>query len=256
MPDPKITSKKPKTAALKRKEKEKEVEKDLKLKIEEVKETSSVSLTSESQADKEPSPSADPSSAVQLESSSEPDAKKTIPQESATPQGYPVVQEAKKDKKKIFLIIFFVIAFLALFTGGVLVYRKATKKEEAPAIEEPILNPEVESESEAETESPEASPAAELKREDLKVKIANGSGVSGTAGIARDFLEGLGYQEVATGNADSYDYEETEIAIKEDKEDYLDLLMADLAEEYTLSEETSTLDEEDDFDVLVTIGEK
>ena len=89
MPDPKTTSKKPKTAALKEKKKEKEAEKDLKLKIEEVKESSSVSFSSESQADKEPSPStdpslADPSSAIQLESSSEPDAKKTIPQESST----------------------------------------------------------------------------------------------------------------------------------------------------------------------------
>ena len=74
------------------------------------------------------------------------------------------------------------------------------------------------------------------------------------AGEAKDFLEGLGYEDVDTGNAGAYDFEETEVAIKEGKEEYLDLLIGDLSEEYEVSEDSETLDEDSDYDAVVTVG--
>ena len=46
------------------------------------------------------------------------------------------------------------------------------------------------------------------------------------------------------------------MAIKEEKEDYLDLLLEDLGEEYTVSSQTETLDEDSDFDAVITVGQK
>jgi len=68
--------------------------------------------------------------------------------------------------------------------------------------------------------------------------------------------EGLGYEDIEAGNADSYDYEATEIYIKADKEDYLSLLTEDLSKGYTLAEEALTLDEDREFDVVVMVGKE
>lgn len=155
-----------------------------------------------------------------------------------------VVEQKPKFSKNSIAIGLIVVLILAVIAGGVYVYKRGMKKGAAPAT------------TPMPTESPEASPAVELKREDLKIQVLNGSGVAGVADEAKDFLKGLGYQEIEVGNADSYDYEETEVAIKEDKKDYLKFLTKDLSEEYTLSSETKTLDEDSDFDVVITLGEK
>jgi len=66
----------------------------------------------------------------------------------------------------------------------------------------------------------------------------------------------LGYKDIAVGNADSFDFEKTEISIKEGKKDYLDILTNDLSDGYRVLEETKTLDEESEFDAVITIGKK
>jgi len=99
------------------------------------------------------------------------------------------------------------------------------------------------------------SPTPTIERKNLKIRVLNGSGVAGKAGEIKDFLQRLGYQEIETANADSYDYEETKIAIKKTKEDYLEILLIDL-EDYAVSSESSILDEESEFDVEVTIGQE
>ena len=70
----------------------------------------------------------------------------------------------------------------------------------------------------------------------------------------KELLEGLGYKDIAIANADSFDFEKTEISIKEGKKDYLDMLTNDLSDCYRVLEETKTLDEESEFDAVVVIG--
>jgi hypothetical protein len=94
----------------------------------------------------------------------------------------------------------------------------------------------------------------ELKREELKLQVLNGRGVSGTAAEARDYLESLGYREMEIGNADLFDYETTEVSIKKDKDNYADLLREDLAEKYVISEKRGILEAENEFDAIVVIG--
>lgn len=95
-----------------------------------------------------------------------------------------------------------------------------------------------------------------LKREDLKVQVLNGSGVSGAAGKAKAALEKLGYKDVQTGNAPTSDVAETEISILKAKESYLDMLKKDLEGSYTVSATTKTLPTSSKFDVVITLGKK
>lgn len=99
-------------------------------------------------------------------------------------------------------------------------------------------------------------PSAEFKPEDLKIKILNGSGIAGEAGRAASHLEEKGYQVIETGNADSFDYQETVIKIKKEKKDFLPLLTNDLKTVYTVSSEEIELGEEEDADVVVIVGKK
>ena len=151
--------------------------------------------------------------------------------------------------KRYLLIFLIVLLILGLIGGGVYIYRRTlSQKEAAPEV---TPTPELQVE-----ESPEASPAAALDRADLAVEILNGSGIAGLAGEASAYLESVGYTDVKTGNAGSYDYEQTEIAIKQEKQAYLSLLISDLEEEYSLAEETSVLDADSDFDVVITLGKE
>lgn len=84
--------------------------------------------------------------------------------------------------------------------------------------------------------TPTASPSAanELDRSDLSVVILNGSGVSGAARKLSDTLTELGYDVESTGNADSSDYESTEIEVSSTKKNFLNILKEDLEDEYTI----------------------
>lgn len=167
-------------------------------------------------------------------------------------------EEEKSSGKKYLFIGLIVVLVLALIGGGIYVSQKAMSKKEASEATSPEpAEPKAASEEEVTpTEEPEVTPAAELDRADLKIQALNGRGVAGAAGGAKDLLEELGYADVVTGNAENYDYEETEISIKEEKEDYLEMLTDDLSEEYTLADETSTLDEDSDYDAIVIVGKE
>jgi hypothetical protein len=152
--------------------------------------------------------------------------------------------------KKYFLIALIVIFALALVAGAVFVSRNSIKKEtkiEEKAPETLVLTP-------TPIGTKEASPAAELKREDLKIKILNGSGVAGEAKKAKDLLEDLGYKDIKIGNANSYGYTKVEISLKEEREDYFKLLSEDLSEEYTVLKTMEVLDEAEDFDAVIILG--
>ena len=161
-------------------------------------------------------------------------------------------QPEQKNNKKIVFIVLAVVIVLGAAGGGFYFYNK---KKSAPEIQ-----------SETETEQIVVSPASEpvepspattpLERKDLAIQVLNGSGIAGKAGKMKDFLEEAGYEEIDTGNAETYDYEEAEIAVKENAKDYLEMLTDDLSEKYSLAEETRTLDEDSEFDVIITVGKK
>jgi hypothetical protein len=96
-------------------------------------------------------------------------------------------------------------------------------------------------------------PTPEPDRESLRVKVLNGSGTAGKASDVKAILSEAGYTDILTGNADSFDYEKTEIQLKEDSALYFEVLKADL-QEYAQVVQGDPLDEDEAADAVVIIG--
>lgn len=104
--------------------------------------------------------------------------------------------------------------------------------------------------------TPTPTPVSTLKKDEIKIRVLNGSGVSGAAGKAKTLLEAAGYKNVDTGNASMSDLAQTEIAIKADKKEYLDLVIKDLAKSYSAVEATKPLVATSKYDLVITLGKK
>jgi len=165
--------------------------------------------------------------------------------EGAKEEETPKKEEDVSAKKVLFIAIPIAI-FTGLLSGGIFYYVNSNKGGNV-ADSTPTPAPIVE-----DTSTPE--PVVELERSDLSIQVLNGSGISGKAGEVKDVLEELGYENVDAGNADSYDFEEMVISIKEESEDYVDMLVEDLSDDYTVADDTEELDEDSDFDVVITVG--
>ncbi len=87
------------------------------------------------------------------------------------------------------------------------------------------------------------------------VQILNGSGISGEAGVVEDILAAEGFENFETGNADNYDYEETEIQLKESIPDQIfDDLERALNSDYEIVLSQEVLTSDADYDVIVVVG--
>jgi hypothetical protein len=93
-----------------------------------------------------------------------------------------------------------------------------------------------------------------LDRSELSVEVQNGSGAEGVAGKASDFLKSLGYDIIAAGNADNFDYENTTIQVKSSMSEYLSLLEKDLGDTYIIGSTSADLPSSSSADALVIIG--
>ncbi len=156
--------------------------------------------------------------------------------------------ETKDSKVSIFWVILLALFIIAsLIGGGILVFRAGVEKGKLEATRTP-------NEAQSPTPTPSATAAAEVKREDLKAQVLNGTGKAGVAASAKDYLEGLGYKDVGTGNAETSDFEETVISIKDSKKDYVETLRKDLSAKYTVATVVKTISSGADFDAVITIG--
>lgn len=97
--------------------------------------------------------------------------------------------------------------------------------------------------------------ATGLDRAKLTVHVENGGGVAGAAKKAADYLTGLGYNVVATGNADNSNYTDTEIQVSSAKSDYVALLKSDLSKNYTVGKTSDTPPSNETADAVVIIGQ-
>lgn len=96
--------------------------------------------------------------------------------------------------------------------------------------------------------------ATGLDRAKLSIHVFNGSGVTGAAKKASDFLESLGYNVVDFDNADTSDYASTEIQVISSKSDYAALLKKDLSANYTVGKTTDTPPSTETANAVVIIG--
>ncbi len=102
------------------------------------------------------------------------------------------------------------------------------------------------------TDTPTPTPA--IDREELRVKVLNGSGIAGKASEVEAILQDLGYADIVTGNADSFDYETTELQLSKEYEDALTVIQEDLADYVDISDAETIDDEDETADVILIIG--
>lgn len=158
------------------------------------------------------------------------------------------------------IILVALVVFAIVATGGEGDQELTVEPEVTESIESPTPTQIEENNEEEEeevtttpTKAPTAAPAdTDIDRADLSIAVQNGSGVAGAATDASDFLEGLGYEVVSTGNADNFEYTETVIRVKSSMKEYLDQLEEDLSGEYTVG--SATADYTGEADALVIVG--
>lgn len=98
-----------------------------------------------------------------------------------------------------------------------------------------------------------STPTPSFKKEDLKLKVLNGTGTVGKAGEVKDILKNKGYQEILTGNADTFDYIISELQVKKSKSQAGAMVQTDL-KDYVSSFKQTVLDEKEAPDVVIIIG--
>ncbi len=161
------------------------------------------------------------------------------------------------EKKQIFnflpVFLGLGLAIISITLVAVLLFFFKTKPKEKPI--NPITTTSQTATSSATNEVTGSAQEQPLEKADLKIKILNGRGVAGTAADAKEFLTNLGWQVTEVDNASSFDFEKTQIQIKESKLKFLNLLTKDLENDYTIIE-GEKLSETESFDALITIGKE
>lgn len=186
---------------------------------------------------------------AKTEKSSQDEAKKWL--EGPSPEIETEDDGEKKSKVKILLIIVFIAAVLGAIGGGIYYYRSTvTQAPDGETTTEPTSAPV--------TSTP--TPAVEDEELDLSeysVSVLNGSGVPGEAGNAEELLTDGGFSEFETGNADSYDFEQTEVSLKKDTPVAVyNAIEEALSDTYDVSKSDTSLSEDSSFDVIVIVGTK
>ena len=97
-----------------------------------------------------------------------------------------------------------------------------------------------------------AIPTPKVLKDELKIKVLNGTGTKGQANELKDLLKEKGYQEILTGNADSFDYEQTELQTKKSMSSAIKTIKNDLKDNVTSVKE-SVLDEDEAADVVIIV---
>ncbi|OGM27435.1 hypothetical protein A3A76_03015 [Candidatus Woesebacteria bacterium RIFCSPLOWO2_01_FULL_39_23] len=165
--------------------------------------------------------------------------------------------EKKEGKSffKIFLIILLVLSLLAIITGGFLYYQKnMTKKTGDEGDTEPTSTPTI---TITPTTTPGATESGEVKFSDYSIQILNGSGIPGEAGKVKDLLASAKFKKTDTANADNYDYEDTEVKLKENTPSKVyDKIEELLKSTYSVAKSDTKVASSSSYDVIIIVGTK
>jgi hypothetical protein len=163
------------------------------------------------------------------------------PMEHQTPKSFRVPKE----------LILFVVIFLVTFA---VFYVIANSRTGAP-VDVPFLasKPTATQSPEPTIIPPSPTPTIIVNREELRVRVLNGSGITGKAAQLKGLLTDAGYVAVTAGNADRSDYIQSQVNIKPGKMDVKDTVLADIARMIS-SPTLGQLDAKDSADVVIIIG--
>jgi hypothetical protein len=185
---------------------------------------------------------------------------KPMPEENKPPEVTPSVivdQPTVKNKFSISGLIkskIFIAIIAILVVAGIAIGLNSMKASGslnlASFISSPTVTP---TPSLTPTLTPTPTIDSNLKRSNIKVSVQNGTDKAGYAKEIASFLEEKGYKNVARGNADKSDYENTIIKIKTTAKNYLPLLQQDIKEKLN-TPKVEVLDESDKYDIIIILG--
>lgn len=151
-------------------------------------------------------------------------------------------------RKEVLIFLLSSVVSFAIFVGLSRVNWSGVKLPALPSNIGQIAKP---------TETPKApspTPTPSFTKEELRVKVLNGTGEAGKATELRDLLKDKGYQEIVTDNADNFDYTQTVIQVKKSIAAAGKVVANDLKDSVSSPKIDTTLDEDDSSDVIITFG--
>lgn len=177
--------------------------------------------------------------------------KKEVKESPSDKETLPTKSKKKMPSWLLFLSFVVGLSLGSGLIGGIFFYQSKvgkisfdnSKEETTPTIEPLEQEP---------TESP--APEATVDLSLYKVNILNGSGIKGEAGKVQELLSDLEFDEVATGNADSYQFQETEVSFKESVNEKVFDSLTETLEDYKLKL-SDNLDDDSDYDIVITVGQ-
>lgn len=148
-------------------------------------------------------------------------------------------------------IAIFIISFILSFA----LFSFLSQKQKSLVLNFKYINKEVTSKKIA-SPSPTLTltPTPSIAKDKIKIKVLNGSGIKGKALVVKEILESKGYQEILTGNADSFDYKTTEIKAKKNQLFLINAFKNDL-KDYSTATISEELDAQENADVIIIIGQ-
>lgn len=155
-----------------------------------------------------------------------------------------------RKKKSLIPLLFLIIIIGAVVGGGIYIARSVLGGEK------PAPSPSPTPTSTLFTPSPLEEPEA-VDVSQYSVQILNGSGVAGEAGKVNDLLVSAGFSKADTGNADNYDYTDSQIQLKANTPDAVfDAVKGALSEEYTIVKSSDNLAEDSEYDIVIIVGDR
>ena len=162
--------------------------------------------------------------------------------------------QKKNFTKPTFHISKEVVLFIASFAGSFLIFTLLTQSPAGFNMKLPSFLAKVKpTVAPTATPLPSPTPTPEIKKDIIKIKILNGSGTPGKAGDVKTVMKGVGYQDIVTGNADTFDFKTTEIAAKKGSEYLASLVKTELVD-YAKDAKITVLGEKEQADIVITVG--
>lgn len=89
----------------------------------------------------------------------------------------------------------------------------------------------------------------------IKIQVQNGSGLKGEADNVKTLLEKSGFTSIITDNADSYEYTDTQVILKEGTQfEVFSQIRQVLTDNYSVIESKSKLPDTSQYDVTIIVG--
>jgi hypothetical protein len=159
-----------------------------------------------------------------------------------------IQRETRQSSKKPLIATVLVIlgSLLIAFTVFLIFGMGGQKEEVRPTPPPQVIAPTV----------PEPSPLPTPRVSDFSIQVLNGAGIPGEASRAASLLTAAGFSKITTGNAEKFNFVETEIAAKANvSENFLRKIENLLSKTYVLAK-TKSLSSSSAFDVVITIGSR